>query len=154
MALQPPGPNKAKFSNIFSTPTHGRKTKCIIALYQNCKSHGPCVRGSDIVCPMMQQIHVYRYVVIPVPIPNYYNKIIQFFWHGVSDAERERYLNCDVYTDSAEMPTQNTICHRHFTQRKFYCRTWQCETPRCPLNQQIPRARDCPYCPSKQLTSI
>lgn len=68
-----------------------------------------------------------------------------------SDAERERYLNCDVYTHSADIPTQNTICLRHFTQRKFYCRTWQCETPRCPLRRQIPRARDCSYCPSKSI---
>lgn len=72
-------------------------------------------------------------------------------WHGFSDEERERYLNCDVYTHSADIPTQNTICHRHFTQRKFYCRTWQCETPRCPLRRQIPRARDCSYCPSKSM---
>lgn len=72
-------------------------------------------------------------------------------WHGFSDEERERYLNCDVYTHSADIPTQNTICHRHFTQRKFYCRTWQCETPRCPLRRQIPRPRDCSYCPSKSM---
>lgn len=66
----------------------------------------------------------------------------------VINAERESYLNCDVYTDRADIPRQNTICHRHFTQRKFYCRTWQCETPRCPLSQQITRTRDCPYCPN------
>lgn len=119
----------------------------------NCKIHGLYVWGSDIVYQVYQMICRYMFTGM-----SWYPYLFQIMtidctisWHGFSDAERERYLNCDVYTHSADIPTQNTICHRHFTQRKFYCRTWQCETPRCPLRRQIPRAGDCSYCPSKSI---
>lgn len=149
MSLQSPGPNNAKLSNIFlSTLSYGGKTKCMVALYQTVKF---MVSMSGVQTLFIKFIkwfvgmswypYLFQIMTIDCTIS----------WHGFSDAERERYLNCDVYTHSADIPTQNTICHRHFTQRKFYCRTWQCETPRCPLRRQIPRAGDCSYCPSKSM---
>ena len=67
-----------------------------------------------------------------------------------SDSAIERYHNCDVYIDEADIPTQNTYCYYdRLRGNRFYCKTWGCDAPDCPPDQQITRERDCPYCPSK-----
>nr|XP_022321618.1 uncharacterized protein LOC111123519 [Crassostrea virginica] len=61
----------------------------------------------------------------------------------------ERYHNCDVYIDEADIPTQNTYCYYdRLRGNRFYCKTWGCDAPDCPPDQQITRERDCPYCPN------
>lgn len=120
----------------------------MVSLYQNLNLMAP---ASGVQTLFIKRCSIYMFTDMSRYLFQIMTINCTISWHGFSDEERERYLNCDVYTHSADIPTQNTICHRHFTQRKFYCRTWQCETPRCPLRRQIPRPSDCSFCPSKSM---
>lgn len=66
------------------------------------KFNGPCIWGSDIVYQMVQYIHVYRYVSIPKPIPNYDNKLIVQFLGMVFQMKKEKDTLTATFTLTAQ----------------------------------------------------
>lgn len=60
----------------------------------------------------------------------------------------EKFYDCDVYSDEANIPTENTYCVQDFEDDKFYCKSWTCATPDCPEEQQLTQqGSSCPICP-------
>mmetsp|Transcript_24152 Transcript_24152/g.39116 ORF Transcript_24152/g.39116 Transcript_24152/m.39116 type:complete len:137 (-) Transcript_24152:220-630(-) len=58
----------------------------------------------------------------------------------------EKYYNCDVYTNAENATSNHTLCVEDFQDGKFYCKSWECDTPDCPTDQQTTQS-DCPICP-------
>lgn len=58
----------------------------------------------------------------------------------------EKYYNCDVYTNEENTTSNHTLCVEDFQDGKFYCKSWECDTPDCPTDQQTTQS-DCPICP-------
>uniref|UniRef100_A0A8W8L0W4 Uncharacterized protein n=3 Tax=Magallana gigas TaxID=29159 RepID=A0A8W8L0W4_MAGGI len=60
----------------------------------------------------------------------------------------EKFHDCDVYSDEANIPTENTYCIKDFEDGKFYCKSWTCADPDCPEEQQLAQeGSSCPICP-------
>ncbi|XP_048775755.2 uncharacterized protein LOC125680316 [Ostrea edulis] len=70
--------------------------------------------------------------------------------HGlitVRTLEHEKFHDCSTYSNEEDIPKENAYC----TQDRnglYYCKTWQCDPPNCPADQQVAQERDtCPICP-------
>ena len=58
----------------------------------------------------------------------------------------EKYYNCDVYTKEENTTSNHTLCVEDFQEGKFYCKSWECDTPDCDPDQQTTQS-DCLICP-------
>lgn len=57
------------------------------------------------------------------------------------------YFDCKVYFNKEERPVEKAECVYDYREELYYCKTWECEVPSCPREEQVDQEGEpCPLC--------
>eukprot|EP00105_Crassostrea_gigas_P031985 XP_011454846.1 PREDICTED: uncharacterized protein LOC105347442 isoform X1 [Crassostrea gigas] len=67
----------------------------------------------------------------------------------VQGSENDKsFYDCKVYSKEEDRPTEKTECVHDYQDGLYYCKTWECEVPSCPREEQVDQEGEpCPLCP-------
>lgn len=58
------------------------------------------------------------------------------------------FYDCKVYSNKEDRPTEKTLCVHDYQEDLYYCKSWECEVPSCPSEEQVDQDEEpCPLCP-------
>lgn len=68
---------------------------------------------------------------------------------AVQGSENDKsFYDCKVYSKEEDRPTEKTECVHDYQDGLYYCKSWECEVPSCPREEQVDQEGEpCPLCP-------